>query len=54
MMMFELNSRKDYFAFCNISRELELPCCIMYEDPNYVGPDIEDHNYDYHYDDVQQ
>ena len=46
MIMFQLNS---FVAFCNISRELELPCCAMYEDPNNVGPDIEDHNYDYDY-----
>lgn len=52
MVIFELNSREDLLAFGTKSRELKLSCRAMYEDPNYVGPDIEDHDYDY--DHVQQ
>ena len=55
MVMFELNSKEDFFAFCNKTRELKLPCRAMYEDPNYDGPEYpEDHNYDYDYDHAQQ
>ena len=45
--MFELNSKEDFFAFCN---KLKLPCRAMYDGPEYP----EDHNYDYDYGNVQQ